>query len=887
MSINIEDLSNLRKYKIGTIDWLNNLQRLAQKKVGRELSAKEVKNLYQMELANSARANYTPNFKLSSQYSGKPGNIKTGEGKLIYKGQANPRKVEQPKLLTDKIISNNTGFTMQGEGKMSGVGAIPRPQPVQPRVSGALTNDILPRELVGPNPQIAGGYGSMVSPTNTNQVYPRVQQGVGSQGTPLTRFDGRAIYTPKVKPSSVATTATASKGVGGLWDILKSPAGKSGKIAGATSGIFGIPYLTTVFDDSRTTKDKILDTATGASYLAGLASLFPQGRVASTAMNVIGRLGPVAGIGLGLIPRDNTSSRKQIGQLPTDETDTKPIPQQQVNNGNEMVNRVANASNINLDTNIPLTNSTPVNGQASGLISGAPKYVGDMQNKINQIAKAKNTDPKIVEGIINKIITEANRQGVDPAIALAMAQMESGFDSNATSPAGAGGIFQLMPGTAQGLGVKNVYDPDQNIRGGITYLRQQMRANPGNLNNALASYNAGPGAVAKYGGVPPYKETQNYINNIAHHIPIWRSALNGSQSGQVVPVNNNVGNVSAVIPGGGDSSYKIEQPSTTGAWDMLYKMWQEQQKNQGDTSVNIGLGYGGTYDPYEYMTPNELRSLENLQGLNSALDPDTISQLIDDYYREQRRVNDWNLIHSPSDTKMEVTGTGLDKLKALYDFVSTQNKNEMELYNSLMKRADAMRMAKRYGIPYSALAENMNGVLQYVINPEITQRYKNENRIPDAMMEIIKTQAQGEQTRANDINKANALINTTNNEWANWKYPLGINEILSKIRMNNADNLAKGVGYYTQAEIAKYKVDAQERLVQIGIPPKMASSLSMALPYMTTQAKEQAIQYIMNMTGISAGEATDIVNSVPADNSASIVNTLIGSGTSGGWDIGD
>ena len=155
------------------------------------------------------------------------------------------------------------------------------------------------------------------------------------------------------------------------------------------------------------------------------------------------------------------------------------------------------------------------------------------------------------------------------------------------------------------------------------------------------------------------------------------------------------------------------------------------------------------------------------------------------------------------------------------------------------------------------------------------------------MMELIKTQAQGEQTRASDTNKANALINATNNEWANWKYPLGINEILSKERMNSADNLAKGVGYYTQAEIAKYKADAQERLVQIGIPPKIASALSMAIPYMSKQDQQTAIQYIMGMTGVSEGEATDIVNSVPIDNSASIVNTLIGSGTSGGWDIGD
>lgn len=859
MSINIEDLKTLRKYKAGTVDWLNNLQRLAKQKLDRELSAKEVKGLYQMELANSAKSNYTPNFKLSSQYSGKPGNIKTGEGKLTYKGQVNPNKLPVPQTrgtvgptiqpntpIQKQLPSTNVmpNFTTQGGGNLNGVGSIPRETTIP---------------TPQPNTGIAGYLPGKIDP-----------------------FANRRIPKP-----NTATATTATKGVSGLWDMLKQPTGKGGKIAGGVTSLLGIPYLTTAGDETRSTKDKVLDTATGISFLTGLASLYPAGRVASTAMNVLGKAGPVVGTGLALIPRDNTTTNKQIGKIPADEPINKPTSQQPINNGNEMVNRVANASNMNLGTNIPLTNSTPVNGQASGPISGAPKYVGDMQTKINQIAKANNTSPELVGDIINKIITEANRQGVDPAIALAMAQMESGFDTNATSPAGAGGLFQLMPGTAQGLGVKNVYDPDQNIRGGITYLRQQMQANPGHLNMALASYNAGPGAVAKYGGVPPYKETQNYINNIAHHIPIWRNALNGSQSGQVIPVANNTGGGNVIIPGGGDNSYKMEEPSTTGAWDMLYKMWQEQQKNKNENPVNIGIDYEGTYDPYEYMTPNELRSLKNLQDLNSQLDPNTVASLIDDYYNEQRRVNMWNLIHSPSDTKMEAQATGLDKLKALYDFVSTQNKNEMELYNNMMKRADAMRMAKKYGIPYSALAENMNGVLQYVINPEITQRYKNENRIPDTMMEIIKTQAQGEQTRANDINKANALINTTNNEWANWKYPLGINSIIAKERMNNADNLAKGVGYYTQAEIAKYKTDAQERLVQIGVPPKIASSLSMALPYMTKQDQQTAIQYIMRMTGVSEGEASDIVNSVPIDNSADIVNSMLGnSGTSGGWDIG-
>lgn len=108
---------------------------------------------------------------------------------------------------------------------------------------------------------------------------------------------------------------------------------------------------------------------------------------------------------------------------------------------------------------------------------------------------------------------EAARQGVDPALAVAVAQQESGFNPTARSKAGAYGIMQLMPGTATTLGVdrENVAD---NIFGGIKYLRQQLGAFGGNVSHALAAYNAGPEAVKKYGGVPPYQETQGYVQRI-------------------------------------------------------------------------------------------------------------------------------------------------------------------------------------------------------------------------------------------------------------------------------------------------------------------------------------------------------------------------------------
>lgn len=100
----------------------------------------------------------------------------------------------------------------------------------------------------------------------------------------------------------------------------------------------------------------------------------------------------------------------------------------------------------------------------------------------------------------------------------AIGKAESGFDANAVSKCGAQGIMQLMPSTAASLGVTNSFDPEQNIMGGAKYISQLLNQYNGNVSYALAAYNAGSGNVAKYGGIPPFEETQNYVVKVTGYM---------------------------------------------------------------------------------------------------------------------------------------------------------------------------------------------------------------------------------------------------------------------------------------------------------------------------------------------------------------------------------
>ncbi len=123
-----------------------------------------------------------------------------------------------------------------------------------------------------------------------------------------------------------------------------------------------------------------------------------------------------------------------------------------------------------------------------------------------------------------EITAAASKHGVDPALLAGLVKQESNFNPNAGSPAGAQGLTQLMPATAASLGVTNVHDPVQALDGGAKYLRQQLDRFDGDVARALAAYNAGPGAVERFGGVPPYAETQEYVRRVQANAAEYRTA---------------------------------------------------------------------------------------------------------------------------------------------------------------------------------------------------------------------------------------------------------------------------------------------------------------------------------------------------------------------------
>lgn len=371
------------------------------------------------------------------------------------------------------------------------------------------------------------------------------------------------------------------------------------------------------------------------------------------------------------------------------------------------------------------------------------------------------------------IVRIAKEEGVDPAIGLAMARQESGFNPKAMSPAGAIGVMQLMPATAKELGV-NPYNTEENIRGGLRYFRQQFDRFGGSVNKALAAYNAGAGNVQKYGGIPPFAETQNYVNNIAAMIPRYRNELGNVN----ITAGGNQNN------GGANGNVPTNTTPQGGAVPVNPQVVINTPTAQD--AMNIRNQFA--------MTPDNLiREAQLQQSLNDISQQNSTygSQMMDilnNAYNNMMQANEQNPLYQGGLVPSQGYNVDIEQLKrnqltnnmladymfhqgkaAPQDFAARQMANAQQLYEAQMANAAGVPYADYRNAMIQRQAQNIANQ-QFLAEQALTvqlQFAKNDVERAKILGELQKVREQGLNTFTNTILQGQNTLNNTQLEGYN------------------------------------------------------------------------------------------------------------------------
>ena len=199
--------------------------------------------------------------------------------------------------------------------------------------------------------------------------------------------------------------------------------------------------------------------------------------------------------------------------------------------------------------NLVLANTPQPGAGAGEIVRSYPAVPSHAVRAPGRMSATASDRALMYDGIITE---HARANDVRPDLVRAVVQVESAFNPRARSPKGAQGLMQLMPATAQQFGVKNAYNPEENVRAGVAYLRQLLDRYRNDEELALAAYNAGPGAVDKYGqNVPPYAETKNYVAQISQ-----------ITARPIAPRNNSIYKVTEIVDGRPVVRYTDKRPAS-------------------------------------------------------------------------------------------------------------------------------------------------------------------------------------------------------------------------------------------------------------------------------------------------------------------------------------